>query len=302
MGVRIGCAQLSPRVGDVERNGKGARTGIRNLAVGFECRIVVLPELMSSGYVFESVEEARACAEASDGPTVSQWAADAADYGTVIVGGFAELGEHGELYNSAAVVGPDGVLAVYRKTHLWDREKLWFTPGPEPPPVVETPFGRIGVAVCYDLYFPELTRGLALAGADVIVVPANLPLFPRPKGERPVEIALAQATAHVNKVWVALCDRAGHELERGAHWTGASCIVDPDGWLAAGPVDDCGTGIISAECDYGRARNKAWGERNDVVGDLRPELYPTARPASDPSRIASSSERGESRSPASSAP
>lgn len=105
-------------------------------------------------------------------------------------------GDDGSLYNSAAVVGPDGLLAVYRKTHLWDREKLWFTPGSEPPPVVETPFGRIGVAVCYDLDFPELTRGLALAGADLIALPANLSLFPRPEGERPVEIALAQATAH----------------------------------------------------------------------------------------------------------
>jgi predicted amidohydrolase len=255
---------------------------------------------MSSGYVFDSVEEARSCAGPADGPMVSLWAADAAYYGIVIVGGFAELGDDGALYNSAAVVGPDGLLAVYRKTHLWDREKLWFTPGSEPPPIVETPFGRIGVVVCYDLYFPEVTRGLALAGADLIAAPANLPLFPRPDGERPVEIALAQATAHVNKVWVVLCDRA--KLERGVQWTGASCIVDPDGWLAAGPVKDYGVGILHADCDMHRARDKAWGQRNDVVGDLRPELYASPRPASDPSRIASSSERGESRSPASSAP
>jgi predicted amidohydrolase len=288
-------------VGDLEWNRNHVKSAIRQVGA-LETQIVLLPELVSSGYVFESVEEARSCGEPPDGPMVSVLAVGAAHYGMVIIGGFAELGEDGALYNSAAVVGPDGLLAVYRKTHLWDREKLWFTPGSEPPPIVETPFGRIGVAVCYDLYFPELTRGLALAGADVIVVPANLPLFSRPKGERPVEVALAQATAHVNKVWVALCDRSGRDPERGVQWTGASCIVDPDGWLAAGPVDDYGTGIISAECDYGRARDKAWGERNDVVGDLRPELYPTARPASDPSRIASSSERGESRSPASSAP
>jgi predicted amidohydrolase len=300
--VRIGCAQLAPRVGDLEWNRYYAKTGIRNLAVGRESQIVVLPELMSSGYVFDSVEEAWACSEPADGPTVSQWAEDSADYGSVIVGGFAELGENGALYNSAAVVGPDGLVAVYRKTHLWDREKLWFNAGSEAPPVVETPFGRIGLAVCYDLYFPELTRGLALAGADVIVVPANLPRSPRPKGERPVEIALAQATAYVNKVWVAVCDRSNHERERGVEWTGASCIVDPDGWLAAGPIEGYGTGILDANCDYGRARNKAWGERNDVRGDLRPELYPAARPASDPSSMASSSERGESRSPTSTAP
>jgi predicted amidohydrolase len=299
--VRIGCAQIPPKVGDLEGNRWFAKTGIRELGVRGS-RIILLPELMSSGYVFDSVEEARACGEPAGGPTVSGWVEDATHYGSVIIGGFAELSEDGSLYNSAAVVGPDGLLAVYRKTHLWDREKLWFTPGSEPPPVVETPFGRIGVAVCYDLYFPELTRGLALAGADLIAIPANLPLFPRPGGERPVEIALAQATGHVNKVWVAVCDRSGDKRERGVDWTGASCIVDPDGWLAAGPVDDYGTGITFAECDLDRARDKAWGERNDVRGDLRPELYPTARPASDPSRIASSSERGESRSPASSAP
>ena len=265
-----------------------------------ETQIVLFPELASSGYVFESLDEARSCGEPSDGPTVSAWVVGAAHFGMVVIGGFAELGDDGSLYNSAAVVGPDGLLAVYRKTHLWDREKLWFTPGSEPPPVVETPFGRIGVAVCYDLYFPELTRGLALAGADLIALPANLPLFPRPEGERPVEIALAQATAHVNKVWVAVCDRAGPE--RGVEWTGASCIVDPDGWLAAGPVRDYGFGLIGADCELERSRNKAWSERNDVVGDMRPELYSSPRPASDPSRIASSSDLGDSRSPASSAP
>ena len=265
-----------------------------------ETQIVLFPELASSGYVFESLDEARSCGEPADGPTVSAWVVGAAHFGMVVIGGFAELGDDGSLYNSAAVVGPDGLLAVYRKTHLWDREKLWFTPGSEPPPVVETPFGRIGLAVCYDLYFPELTRGLALAGADLIALPANLPLFPRPEGERPVEIALAQATAHVNKVWVAVCDRAGPE--RGVEWTGASCIVDPDGWLAAGPVRDYGFGLIGADCELDRARDKAWNQRNDVVGDRRPELYASPRPASDPSRIASSSDLGDSRSPASSAP
>jgi len=265
-----------------------------------ETQIVLFPELASSGYVFESLDEARSCGEPADGPTVSAWVVGAAHFGMVVIGGFAELGDDGSLYNSAAVVGPDGLLAVYRKTHLWDREKLWFTPGSEPPPVVETPFGRIGLAVCYDLYFPELTRGLALAGADLIALPANLPLFPRPEGERPVEIALAQATAHVNKVWVAVCDRAGPE--RGVEWTGASCIVDPDGWLAAGPVHDYGSGLIGADCDLSLSRGKAWGERNDVVKDLRPELYSSPRPASEPSRIASSSDLGDSRSPASSAP
>ena len=297
--VQITCAQLAPAVGDAEGNRRLSREAVQE-AIGAGASIVLLPELVTSGYVFESAEEARELAQRTDGPALSDWAEEAARGKAVVVGGFAELGEGGAVYNSAAVVGPDGLLAVYRKTHLWDREKLWFTPGSEPPPVVETPFGRIGVAVCYDLYFPELTRALALAGADLIAIPANLPLFPRPEGERPVEIALAQATSHVSKVWVAVCDRAGPE--RGVEWTGASCIVDPDGWLAAGPVERHGAGILHADCDLSLSREKAWGERNDVHGDLRPELYPTARPASDPSRMASSSERGESRSPTSTAP
>ena len=299
--VRIACAQVAPVVGDVEGNRRLARAAIRE-AIEAGARIVLVPELVTSGYVFESAEEARELAQDAAGPALTDWAEETARGEAVVIGGFAERDDDGAVYNSAAVIGPEGLLAVYRKTHLWDREKLWFTPGAEPAAVLETPLGRIGVAVCYDLYFPEVTRRLALAGADVIVVPANLPLFPRPRGERPVEVALAQATAHVNKVWVAVCDRAGQEPERGVHWTGASCIIDPDGWLAAGPVDGYGQGILYADCDLNRARNKAWGERNDVIDDLRPELYPSPRPASDPSRIASSSERGESRSPASSAP
>ena len=295
--VRIGCAQIAPAVGDAEGNRRLAREAVQE-AIGAGARIVLLPELVTSGYVFESAEEARGLALPVE--ELSDWAEEAARAEAVIVGGFAELGEHGDVYNSAAVFGPAGLIAVYRKTHLWDREKLCFEQGGEPPPVVETPFGRIGVPVCYDLYFPELTRGLALAGADLIALPANLPLFPRPEGERPVEIALAQATAHVSKVWVAVCDRTG--LERGVDWTGATCIVDPDGWLAAGPVDSYGEGILYADCDLERSRDKAWGERNHVVDDMRAELYPSPRPASDPSRIASSSERGESRSPASTAP
>jgi predicted amidohydrolase len=295
--VRIACAQIAPAVGDAEGNRRRAREAVRQ-ATGAGARIVLLPELVTSGYVFESAEEVRALAIRVE--ELADWADEAARAEAVVVGGFAELGEDGAVYNSAAVFGPGGLAAVYRKTHLWDREKLCFEPGAEAARVVETPFGRIGVAVCYDLYFPELTRGLVLAGADLIALPANLPLFPRPEGERPVEIALAQATAHVSKIWVAVCDRTGPE--RGVEWTGASCIVDPDGWLAAGPVDGYGEGMLYADCDLGLAREKAWGERNDVVGDMRPELYASPRPASDPSRIASSSERGASRSPASSAP
>ena len=267
--VRIACAQVGPTVGEVEGNRRLAREAIREaLAAG--AQIVVLPELVTSGYVFDSLEEARSCAEPADGPSLHAWAEEAAG-DAIVVGGFCELGAGGTLHNSAAVVGSSGVLAVYRKIHLWDRERLFFEPGSEPAPVVETPWGRIGVGVCYDLNFPELARGLALAGADLVALPANFPRYPRPEGERPMEVTLAMATAHLNHAFMAVCDRCGPE--RGAEWVGGSVVCDEWGWVLAGPPPGFGPGLVVADCDLARAREKAWNERNDVFGDRRPDLY-----------------------------
>ena len=124
-----------------------------------------------------------------------------------------------------------GMLAHYRKTHLWDREKLIFTPGDALPPVVKTEHGDIAMMVCFDVEFGELTRRVALDGAELIAAPVNWPLFPRPDGERPGEVITAMSTARTNKIAVACCDRAG--VERGQQWTEGSAIVDPDGWVVA---------------------------------------------------------------------
>ncbi len=236
--VRVACRQLAPTVGDVAGNRRLTRDAIRE-AVGAGARLVVLPELATSGYVFESPAEARACAEPPTGPSLQGWAEEAARGDAVVIGGFCELGEDGNLYNSAAVVDTTGVLGVYRKVHLWDREKLFFEPGRDCAPVLDTRAGRIGVAVCYDLYFPEMMRSLALGGAELVALPANLPRLPRPE-ERPMEVTLAMATAHLNHLVFALCDRCGPE--RGVEWVGASVICDADGWPVAGPPADYGPG------------------------------------------------------------
>jgi predicted amidohydrolase len=268
--IRVACRQLAPTVGDLDANRSLTREAVRE-AVAAGARLVVLPELSTSGYVFESAEEARSCAEPADGPSLRAWSEEAARGDAVVVGGFCELGENGLLYNSAAVVDAEGVVAVYRKLHLWDREKLFFEPGQECAPVLETRVGRIGVAVCYDLNFPEVARGLALAGADVVVLPTNSPRFPRPDGERPMEVTLAMATAHLNHVFYAMCDRCGPE--RGVEWVGGSVICDEWGWILAGPPENFGPGLLVADCDFSRARDKAWNERNDVLADRRPEVY-----------------------------
>jgi predicted amidohydrolase len=213
--VRVACAQLGPRIGDVDGNRARALQAIDGAAAR-GAQLVVLPELCVSGYCFADAGEARACAEPADGPTVAGWCDAAARHDLVVVGGFCELDPHGDLRNSAVIVDRTGLRALYRKTHLWDREPLIFRRGDEPAPVVDTPAGRIGLAVCYDAAFPEHTRRLALAGAEIVAVPMNSPAPQRPTEPIPIEIALAMAAANANRVHVAQADRTGDE--RGTRW------------------------------------------------------------------------------------
>jgi len=260
------CRQLVPRVGEFAANAQMSLSAIRQ-SVDAGADVVVLPELVTSGYVFHSVAEVEQVAVRADHPLFADWAKAAG--GAVVVGGFAERGDDGRLYNSAVLVDDSGVRAVYRKTHLWDREKLFFTPGPDIPPVVQTRVGMVAVLICYDLEFPELTRAVALAGAELIVVPTNWPLVPRPPQERAPEVTLAMATARINHVAIACCDRAG--VERGQEWTEGTTIVDENGWVVdvAGP----GEGVAFAELDLTLARDKTLTLLGDAFGDRRPELY-----------------------------
>ncbi|HUA71472.1 MAG TPA: nitrilase-related carbon-nitrogen hydrolase [Solirubrobacteraceae bacterium] len=272
-GVRVASCQIAPEVGRPEHNAELAIAAIA-AAVDAGAQIVVLPELVNSGYVFNSLEEARAAAIPPDGELLADWAREAARGDAVVVGGFCELGPDGQLHNSSALVDGGGVRAVYRKLHLWGDEPRWFAAGDQPAPVIETRHGRIGLGVCYDIEFPELTRGLALAGADLITLPANWPLDPLPGGERPILHSLAMMTAYLSKVYVAVCDRCG--TERGLEFQGGSVIAGPDGWLRAGPVADRGVETLIAECDLAGTREKRNGEHNDAFGDRRPAYYAQA--------------------------
>jgi predicted amidohydrolase len=231
-------------------------------------RVVVLPELAVSGYVFTDAAEARALSEPLDGPTVTAWAEAAARHDVVLVAGTNERAADGALRNSAVLLDASGLRAVYRKAHLWDREKLFFAPGDAPPPVVDTAVGRIAVMVCYDLEFPEWVRLPALAGAELLCAPVNWPAFPRPEGERPGEVVRVQANAMVNRLPIAVADREGPE--RGVDWVGGCVVVDADGWPVSRPA---GPGLFLADLDLATARDKALGPRNDVHADRRPELY-----------------------------
>jgi predicted amidohydrolase len=265
--TRIACQQLAPVIADVAANRSLALAAIEQAAdAGAE--VVVLPELVTSGYMFDSPEEARALSIPATHEILEEWAAAAVRAGIVLAAGFCELGDDGRLYNSAAVLDPTGLRAVYRKLHLWDREKLIFTPGSAPPPVIDTIVGRLSTIICYDLEFPELTRSVALAGTQLLLVPTNWPLVPRPDGEHPPEAVIGMAAARVNRMAVACADRVG--TERGQEWTGGTTIIGVDGWVAA---ESRNAGLVVAEIDLAGALDKRLTEHADAFGDRRPELY-----------------------------
>lgn len=272
----VAAAQLGLAVGDPEGN-LATAAGAVEAAAGAGAGLVVLPELCDSGYVFTDAAEARALASpAGDCRALRQWQTLAAEFHTVIVGGFCELGPDGRLFNSAALVDASGTRAVYRKAHLWDAEKLVFTPGAGAPPVVALPAGRVSVMICYDLEFPEWVRLAALAGADLIAAPVNWPAAPHPPAERPSEVVKVQAGAAVNGVFVVVADRCA--TERGVAWVGGSLIAGPDGYPLAGPVTADRPALLTAECDLPRARDKRINSRNDLFTDRRPDLYSSDLP------------------------
>jgi predicted amidohydrolase/dienelactone hydrolase len=277
----IAVAQLAIAIGELDANRKAAAAAVAEAAAA-KAALVVLPELCDSGYVFGAVAvEAQAEADtlaspADDSATLRQWHILAAEHQLVIVGGFCERGADGRLYNSAALVDASGTRAVYRKAHLWDKEKLVFTPGDAPPPVVDTAIGRVAVMICYDLEFPEWVRLAAINGADLIAAPVNWPYATRPAGERPAEVIKAQAAAATNGVFVAVADRC--QDERGVTWISGSLIAGPDGYPLAGPVLQDRPAVLTATCDLRKARDKSLDGDNDLLADRRPSLYTQPEP------------------------
>ncbi len=265
--TRIVALQLASALCDLAGNLARATAALTD-ALQQGAEVVVLPELVTSGYLFADAEEARAAGLPTTHPVFGRWAQRLG--GAVLVVGFAELGADGRLYNSAAVLDASGLRAVYRKVHLWNREKELFTPGDALPPVVETSHGRIGVMICFDLEFPEWTRIAALAGADLLAVPTNWPaLEPAPAGDRAPEVEIGVATARMNRMAIAFADRVG--VERGVDWTAGTGIVSAEGRL----IDSAGSGVGAAwaDLDLAASRDKGWGELVDLFGDRRPDLY-----------------------------
>lgn len=270
--IRVACVQMEPVVGDTPRNiarslemiGKAADEG---------ARLVVLPELANSGYVFATRAEAFALAEPIPaGPTCQAWARIAAERDIYIVAGISE--HAGEvLYNSAVLIGPEGHVGTFRKVHLWNEENLFFEPGDLGFPVFRTPIGRIGMMICYDCWFPEAWRLCALQGADIVCVPTNwVPIPGQDPNREAMANILVMAAAHSNSIFVAAADRVG--TERGQPFIGQSLIAAYTGWPVAGPASATDEQIISAEVNLADARRKRnWNEYNQPLRDRRVDVY-----------------------------
>jgi predicted amidohydrolase len=265
--MRVAVAQLEPRLAEPERNLEACVARLEEAAAA-GAELIVLPECAIPGYMFESAEEALPYAEEIPGPSCERLERECARLGLHAVCGLLER-DGDVLHNAAVLVGPDGLVGVYRKTHLpflgVDR---FVVPGDELT-VYDTPLGRIGVEICYDLRFPEVTRTLALRGADLVAHPTNFPMAAKVQTE-----LITVARAAENRIYLLTANRVGTE-RRGA-FCGWSQIVDPYGTrlAEAGETEET---LLLAEVDVARARDKDYvipGEYElYLFGHRRPELY-----------------------------
>lgn len=240
-----------------------------------EERLVVFPEMGTSGYFFGERERLwELSEEVPKGPVSQQLITLAVKYNCYLVAGLPERqGE--ELYNCAVLVGPEGYIAKYRKLHLWDQEKLLYKPGDLGLVLAETPLGRIGLIICYDLWFPEHARILRLMGADVIAMPAALVWNDTPAHvKRGYYMAdyVAMVTAHLNQVYLAMASQVGRDEE---HWLfGSSVLVSPYGWPLVEPAGDDEPAVLHAQVDFTLGRRlRGWSNMDHFDRDRRTDVY-----------------------------
>jgi predicted amidohydrolase len=263
----VAVAQIEPKLAEKEHNLE-ACVGRMEEAAAAGAQLLVLPECAIPGYMFDSAAEALPFAEEIPGASTETLERESQRLGLHVVCGLLER-DGDSLRNAAVLVGPDGLVGTYRKSHLpflgVDR---FVVPGDELP-VYETPLGRIGVEICYDLRFPEVTRTLALEGADIVAHPTNFPMAAKIQTE-----LITVARAAENRIYLLTANRVGKE--RWGEFCGWSQIVDPYGrrLAEAGETEET---LLVADVEVEKARDKDYvipGEYElYLFGHRRPELY-----------------------------
>jgi N-carbamoylputrescine amidase len=233
--MKVALGQLASKPGSAARNREKTCSLIQSLFAE-SVDLVILPELIISGYTYD-IDALEASAEPVPGPTFEGWAHLAKEAGGYVVGGLCERSE-GRLYNSVVGVGPSGLILHYRKLHLFSSERNIFQPGDLGLPVVDTPFGRIGACVCYDLRFVETVRILALRDAQVICVPtAWVKGFDSAMASASGSIKQVEGVAlqaNLNQVFIGAASQVG--INETARFLGSSILADPYGDVVAGPA------------------------------------------------------------------
>lgn len=262
----VGFYQFNPVFGDVSKN----LDKIENALSKASFDLIVLPELCTTGYQFISEQEVRNLAEPiPGGPTCRRLIHIARKSDAYIIAGLAEK-DNTALYNTAVLVGKEGIINVYRKIHLFCEETIWFTPGSDIPVVSNVKDAKVGIIICFDWLFPEIFRILALAGADIIAQPANLVL--------PYCQSAMQTRSIENHIFTVTANRIGREARGGKNplvFTGKSQISDVNGdILISASAEEETIKVIEIEPE--RARDKMITPYNSVLGSRRPEIYAEA--------------------------
>ena len=261
--MKAGFYQFNPAFGKKEENLKKVLSAITDA----DADLLVLPEFFATGYQFVSHEEVSGLSEQiPNGDTTERLSESSRQKGIYLVAGLPER-DGDRFFNSAVLTGPDGFIGVYRKTHLFFEEKLYFSPGDTGFKVWDTKIGRIGIMICFDWFFPEAMRALALMGADIITHPSNLvlPYCPAAMPIRCLE----------NRVFAVTANRVGEENRKAGQslrFIGQSQITSPEGKIVIrAPEND--EALLITEINPETARNKNLNPLNNIFNDRRPEMY-----------------------------
>ncbi len=257
--MRTSIIQFAPVFGDIDENIKKIKKLTKKIKT---VDLIVLPELASTGYKFRDRDEAIVLSERLQNSRYLEFLSSmASKKSCYIISGFNER-EGEKLYNSSVLIGPEGIVGVYRKLHLfWDEKKI-FEPGNLGLPVFDTEIGKIGMLICFDWMFPETWRILALKEAAVIAHPANLVL--------PYCQSVTPSYSLVNRIFIVTANRLG--TEENLTFTGNSVITNPKGEIIAyGSFDK--EEVITADIDTELAANKMITPENDAFKDRRIDVY-----------------------------
>ncbi len=260
--MRIGYCQFCPLFGENKKNIKA----VERLLEGQRADLIVLPELFLTGYQFKDKKESAQLAETIDGATIS-WAREFSEkIGTFICGGFVEKQE-GKIYNSAFLTGPDFEPVIYRKIHLFGREKECFDSGDGQLEVFDIGHAKVGIMICFDWIFPETMRTLMLKGAQIICHPSNLVMSYCQK---------AMVTRCLeNMVFAVTANRIGVEERIPGQrllFTGGSQITEPKGGILYRARENYPE-VQILEINPEVALLKNINPMNNLILDRRPEKY-----------------------------